>query len=386
MIKLRNIEKCFKTKAGFTYVLRRITLDVAQGEFLTIMGPSGAGKSTLLGILGMYDHSWEGGFQFLEYPLHRLNAKERAMLNKRFVGFVFQQFHLLDDLTVAENLDLPLSYRNVPKSEQQALLSSKDAANLAVVDANVDDQVPAPAPDIVSRAIAEAPANLVRGAVLRGRDQTAFEFDTFSSSPVIRGGHRPGQRHCQLIFQNCPVKHLCHRALRSGLRENSLGVAQFTDAAIRKNKINEAGRNDKLAVVMGGLQVAVLAHRAPIRFTRFLEVVRADVGVRVKGSEDLQTLGSAPGMGRHFDGAAVAWRPPDHAHCPRGILDDESPLFMASRRPRLRFPPGEFQRRAYGRAPETGVDAFHESECSSTNREPPQAACATQREKRISTL
>jgi len=123
MIKLRNLEKCFTTKAGFTYVLRQITLDIAEGEFLTIMGPSGAGKSTLLGILGMYDHSWEGEFQFLEYPVHRLKAKERAMLNKRYIGFVFQQFHLLDDLTVAENLDIPLSYRNVPKSERQALVA-----------------------------------------------------------------------------------------------------------------------------------------------------------------------------------------------------------------------------------------------------------------------
>jgi putative ABC transport system ATP-binding protein len=123
MIKLKNIEKCFKTKAGFTYVLRQITLDIAEGEFLTIMGPSGAGKSTLLGILGMYDHSWEGEFQFLEHPVHRLNAKERALLNKRFVGFVFQQFHLLDDLTVAENLDIPLSYRNIPRPERQALVA-----------------------------------------------------------------------------------------------------------------------------------------------------------------------------------------------------------------------------------------------------------------------
>jgi ABC-type lipoprotein export system ATPase subunit len=123
MIKLRNLEKCFKTKAGFTYVLRQITLDIAEGEFLTIMGPSGAGKSTLLGILGMYDHCWEGEFQFLEYPVQRLNAKERALLNKRFIGFVFQQFHLLDDLTVAENLDIPLSYRNIPKSERQALVA-----------------------------------------------------------------------------------------------------------------------------------------------------------------------------------------------------------------------------------------------------------------------
>ena len=123
LISLRDVEKCFRTKAGFTYVLRQITLEIGDGEFLTIMGPSGAGKSTLLGILGMYDHAWEGEFQFLEYPVHKLRPKERALLNKRFIGFVFQQFHLLEDLTVAENLDIPLSYRNVAKSGRQALVA-----------------------------------------------------------------------------------------------------------------------------------------------------------------------------------------------------------------------------------------------------------------------
>jgi len=123
MIQLRDIEKCFKTKAGFTYVLRQITLDIAEGEFITIMGPSGAGKSTLLGILGMYDHAWEGEFLFSEQPVHRLKPKDRAVLNKRFVGFVFQQFHLLDDLTVEENLDIPLSYRDVKRSERQSLVA-----------------------------------------------------------------------------------------------------------------------------------------------------------------------------------------------------------------------------------------------------------------------
>jgi ABC-type lipoprotein export system ATPase subunit len=123
MLKLRNIEKAFKTGAGFSYVLRQISLDISEGEFVTIMGPSGAGKSTLLSILGLYDHAWEGQFFFAGHPAHRLAAKERASLNKQFVGFVFQQFHLLDDLTVAENLDIPLSYRNVPKPERQSLVA-----------------------------------------------------------------------------------------------------------------------------------------------------------------------------------------------------------------------------------------------------------------------
>src|SRR5690242_3065680 len=113
MIQLRNIEKCFKTKAGFTYVLRQIDLDIAEGEFITVMGPSGAGKSILLGILGLYDHTWEGEFVFADQPVHRMSSKQRSVLNKRYVGFVFQQFHLLDDLTVAENLDIPLSYRDI---------------------------------------------------------------------------------------------------------------------------------------------------------------------------------------------------------------------------------------------------------------------------------
>src|SRR5215471_15477713 len=81
MIQLRNVEKCFKTRAGFTYVLRQINLDIAAGEFITVMGPSGAGKSTLLGILGMYDHAWEGEFLFEDQPVHALSPKQRSILN-----------------------------------------------------------------------------------------------------------------------------------------------------------------------------------------------------------------------------------------------------------------------------------------------------------------
>ena len=124
MIQLRNVEKCYKTRAGFTYVLRQINLDIAEGEFITFMGPSGAGKSTLLGILGLYDHAWEGEFTFYGPAGSSTKAKRAgSLLNKRFVGFVFQQFHLLDDLTVAENLDIPLSYRDIKRSERQALVA-----------------------------------------------------------------------------------------------------------------------------------------------------------------------------------------------------------------------------------------------------------------------
>ncbi len=123
MIKLRNITKFFEDKSGINHVLRGIDMDVAEGEFVSIMGPSGAGKSLLLNILGMYDGAWKGEYLFLDQSVHRLNPKQRAELNKKHVGFVFQQFHLLDDLTVAENLDIPLSYRSIKKSERERVVA-----------------------------------------------------------------------------------------------------------------------------------------------------------------------------------------------------------------------------------------------------------------------
>ena len=123
MIQLRNLEKSYETGGTKTYVLRQINLDVAPGEFVTVMGPSGAGKSTLLAILGMLDGQWTGEYHFLGQPVHKLSVKQRNELHKANVGFVFQQYHLIDGLTVEENLDIPLSYRNVKKSERQAIVA-----------------------------------------------------------------------------------------------------------------------------------------------------------------------------------------------------------------------------------------------------------------------
>jgi putative ABC transport system ATP-binding protein len=123
LIRLRNLERYYQQGTGKFYVLRRINLDVNEGDFVTIMGPSGAGKSTLLSILGMLDGEWSGEYYFLNQPVHLLKPKQRSELNKRNIGFVFQQYHLLDSLTVAENLDLPLSYRNVKSSERQAIVA-----------------------------------------------------------------------------------------------------------------------------------------------------------------------------------------------------------------------------------------------------------------------
>jgi putative ABC transport system ATP-binding protein len=120
MIEMKNVEKSYDTKAGQTFVLRRVNLNIAEGEFVTVMGPSGAGKSTLLSILGMLDHAWSGEYRLLENAVHGLKPKERIELNKKYIGFDFQQYHLLDNLTVAENIDIPLSYRNVRGSERAA--------------------------------------------------------------------------------------------------------------------------------------------------------------------------------------------------------------------------------------------------------------------------
>lgn len=122
MIELKNVEKCYKTKAGFTYVLRQINLTIEAGEFVTIMGPSAAGKSTLLNIIGMLDHDWEGEYHLDGQAVHTLKPRERQALNRQYVGFVFQAFNLLDSLTVYENLDVPLSYRNVKASERSSIV------------------------------------------------------------------------------------------------------------------------------------------------------------------------------------------------------------------------------------------------------------------------
>jgi ABC-type lipoprotein export system ATPase subunit len=120
MIRLQGLEKSYPYKGGQTWVLRQIALEINDGDFVTIMGPSGAGKSTLLAILGFLDAEFTGEFWFDGQPVHEMSQKARGKVGKETVGFVFQQFHLLDDLTVAENLDIPLSYRNVPRKERDA--------------------------------------------------------------------------------------------------------------------------------------------------------------------------------------------------------------------------------------------------------------------------
>ena len=122
LVSTRNIEKSYPVGVGRTYVLRRINTDIKEGEFVSIMGPSGAGKSRVLHILGMHDSAWSGEYYFMDQPVHRLNPKQRAELHKKHIGFVFQSYHLLDNLTVYENLEIPLSYRNIPHKERVSLV------------------------------------------------------------------------------------------------------------------------------------------------------------------------------------------------------------------------------------------------------------------------
>jgi ABC-type lipoprotein export system ATPase subunit len=122
MIQLRNVEKYFEHGPTKTFVLRRINLDIREGDFVSIMGPSGAGKSTLLHLLGMHDSTWTGEYYLMGQPIHKMNRKDRMEMYKKYFGFVFQSYHLLDSLTVYENLDIPLSYRNVKKSERDSIV------------------------------------------------------------------------------------------------------------------------------------------------------------------------------------------------------------------------------------------------------------------------
>jgi len=122
MLTLRHLARVYPLKSGPYYALRNINLEIQEGEFVSIMGPSGSGKSTLLHILGLHDSEWEGEYQFADTSVHKLGKSARSDLQKKNIGFIFQAYHLIDDLTVAENLEIPLSYRDVPRKERQSIV------------------------------------------------------------------------------------------------------------------------------------------------------------------------------------------------------------------------------------------------------------------------
>jgi len=122
MIRLRHINRVFPLKGGPFYALRDINLEIKEGDFLSIMGPSGSGKSTLLHLLGLHDSAWSGEYDLVGEPVHAADKKKRFELQKKHIGFVFQSYHLLDDLTVYENLEIPLSYRDTPKKDRESIV------------------------------------------------------------------------------------------------------------------------------------------------------------------------------------------------------------------------------------------------------------------------
>lgn len=123
MIQLKNITKWVNSGANRTFILKDVSLDIRAGEFVSIMGPSGSGKSTLLNIIGMLDEPSEGEYYFLENPVHKLKEKQRTQLYKEHIGFVFQAYHLIDELTVYENIETPLIYKDIKGSERKGIVS-----------------------------------------------------------------------------------------------------------------------------------------------------------------------------------------------------------------------------------------------------------------------
>lgn len=123
MIQLKKIFKWVNSGSNRTFLLKDINLDIAEGEFVSIMGPSGSGKSTLLNIIGMLDEASEGEYNFLHETVNKLKEKDKSALYKQYIGFVFQAYHLIDELTVYENIETPLIYQNIKSSERKAMVA-----------------------------------------------------------------------------------------------------------------------------------------------------------------------------------------------------------------------------------------------------------------------
>jgi putative ABC transport system ATP-binding protein len=123
MISLKNIFKYYDSKFQRTFVLKDINLNIAEGEFLTVMGPSGAGKSTLLNIIGMLDEPNEGEYLFLDQQAHLIKDSKKVEFHRNYMGFIFQAFHLIDEMTVYENIETPLIYKGIKSSERKGMIA-----------------------------------------------------------------------------------------------------------------------------------------------------------------------------------------------------------------------------------------------------------------------
>ncbi len=123
MIKLQDVDKYVDTRFQRTFILKGISLEVEQGEFVTLMGPSGAGKSTLMNIIGMLDEPSAGEYYFFDEPVHKMKEKQKSEVHKNYIGFIFQAYHLIDELTVYENIETPLLYKGVNGSQRKSMVA-----------------------------------------------------------------------------------------------------------------------------------------------------------------------------------------------------------------------------------------------------------------------
>jgi putative ABC transport system ATP-binding protein len=282
MIQLRNLEKRYQTRAGFTYVLRQIHLDVDGGDFITFMGPSGAGKSTLLSILGMFDGEFEGEYHFNGQAVHELKPKDRAALNKQHVGFVFQQFHLLDDMTVAENLKLPLSYRDLKKPERQSLVA--DTLDRFGIVAK-KDLFPSQLSGGQQQLVAIARAIIAKPALIQADERRASEPAV--ARPVIAKTPEAGEGFtvfgpvCRHLARNDVVR----MANRETVHDDAPlpGIFEALDSVRRKHQVQIEGAVLQLNEVFAafdfsGLAVVELETQFAQRVCQGASVVRSAVG------------------------------------------------------------------------------------------------------------
>lgn len=213
MIRLNRVNRVYPLKGGPFYALRDISLEVNAGDFLSIMGPSGSGKSTLLHILGLHDHAWTGEYHLHGKPVHQLDSKQRFALQKQHIGFVFQSYHLLDGLTVYENLEIPLSYRDTPKKDRESIVcDALDRFNIVAK----RDLYPSQLSGGQQQLVAVARALVARPSLILA-DEPTGNLDPGSAERVLallRAQVREAGAACLLVTHSAAAAAQADRVLR----------------------------------------------------------------------------------------------------------------------------------------------------------------------------
>lgn len=213
MIELKNIERSYKAGHTETWVLRRVSLAIRQGEFITVMGPSGAGKSSLLNVLALLDDGWRGEYYFGDTAAHSLARKQRADLARERIGMVFQSYHLLDDLTVAENIELPLSYKNLPPKDRKGMVADiLDRFQIVAKKDLYPNQLPGGQQQLVgiARAVVHAPALLLA-------DEPTGNLHSAQASEIM-------ELFCELNHQGTTIVQVTHSEENARYGSRILGL------------------------------------------------------------------------------------------------------------------------------------------------------------------